>query len=176
MCTGVPLVKRGEHRVDARAGHEDAAVARGPGEHGLGAVEGVSADEVHRAVQVAARRVEDDVLLGFNLGADDHITKPYSPRQLVARVRTILRRVRRSNSAGETVLRVADLVVDPIRHEVTPRDRHGLGLAITRHLAEAHGGSALATSTPGEGSTFSILLPSPDGRHEAVAGGQRSPR
>ncbi|MDQ1643918.1 MAG: two-component system, OmpR family, response regulator RegX3, partial [Cryptosporangiaceae bacterium] len=45
-------------------------------------------------LMLTARSVEDDVLLGFDLGADDYITKPYRPRQMVARVRTILRRVR----------------------------------------------------------------------------------
>ena len=44
-------------------------------------------------VLLTARSVEEDVLLGLDLGADDYITKPYSPRQMVARVRTILRRV-----------------------------------------------------------------------------------
>ncbi|MFB9909676.1 response regulator [Allokutzneria oryzae] len=70
-------------------------------------------------VLLTARSVEDDVLLGFDLGADDYITKPYRPRQMVARVRTILRRARVSRTSGATVLRVADLVIDPIRHEVT---------------------------------------------------------
>jgi DNA-binding response OmpR family regulator len=70
-------------------------------------------------VLLTARSTEDDVLLGLDLGADDYVTKPYSPRQLVARVRTILRRVRRARSSGGAALRVGDLVVDPIRHEVT---------------------------------------------------------
>jgi DNA-binding response OmpR family regulator len=73
-------------------------------------------------VLLTARSVEDDVLLGFDLGADDYITKPYSPRQMVARVRTILRRVRRVRTSGATVLRVGELVVDPTRHEVTLAD------------------------------------------------------
>ncbi len=70
-------------------------------------------------VLLTARSTEDDVLLGLDLGADDYITKPYSPRQMVARVRTILRRVQRTRTSGATVLRVGDLVVDPVRHEVT---------------------------------------------------------
>ncbi|HEU4423154.1 MAG TPA: response regulator transcription factor [Pilimelia sp.] len=69
-------------------------------------------------VLLTARSVEDDILLGFDLGADEYITKPYSPRQMVARVRTILRRVRRTRVSRATVLRVGELVVDPVRHEV----------------------------------------------------------
>ncbi|GAA0535847.1 DNA-binding response regulator [Saccharopolyspora subtropica] len=68
---------------------------------------------------LTARTTEDDVLLGLDLGADDYVTKPYSPRQLVARIRALLRRVRRMRESGEQPLRVGELVVDPQRHEVT---------------------------------------------------------
>ncbi|MDQ1654015.1 MAG: hypothetical protein QOI35_3215 [Cryptosporangiaceae bacterium] len=74
-------------------------------------------------VLLTARSVEDDVLLGFDLGADDYITKPYRPRQMVARVRTILRRVRHVRTAQSTLLRAGDLTVDPARHEVHLADR-----------------------------------------------------
>ena len=70
-------------------------------------------------VLLTARSVEDDVLLGFDLGADDYITKPYRPRQMVARVRTILRRVRHVRASPAAVLTVGELVVDRVRHEVT---------------------------------------------------------
>lgn len=70
-------------------------------------------------VLLTARTTEDDVLLGLDLGADDYITKPYSPRQLAARVRAILRRSRRARDRGEQPLRVGDLVLDLQRHEVT---------------------------------------------------------
>ncbi|MCI2418199.1 response regulator transcription factor [Saccharopolyspora sp. K220] len=72
-------------------------------------------------VLLTARTTEEDVLLGLDLGADDYVTKPYSPRQLAARVRAILRRVRRGQDRGQQPLRVGDLVVDPQRHEVTLR-------------------------------------------------------
>jgi DNA-binding response OmpR family regulator len=74
-------------------------------------------------ILLTARSVEDDVLLGFDLGADDYITKPYRPRQMVARVRTILRRVRHVRTAQSTLLRAGDLTVDPARHEVHLGDR-----------------------------------------------------
>ncbi|MEU0950111.1 response regulator transcription factor [Streptomyces canus] len=72
-------------------------------------------------VMLTARSDEDDVLLGLELGADDYITKPYSPRELMARIRTVLRRSGRSGVADrreDPVVRAAGLAVDPVRHEV----------------------------------------------------------
>jgi DNA-binding response OmpR family regulator len=68
-------------------------------------------------LMLTARTTEDDLLLGLDLGADDYLTKPYSPREMVARVRTLLRRVKRTDAGA--LLRVGGLSVDPIRHEVT---------------------------------------------------------
>ncbi|MFI1374360.1 response regulator [Streptomyces longwoodensis] len=70
-------------------------------------------------LMLTARTAEDDVLLGLDLGADDYMTKPYSPRELMARIRTVLRRGGRGAGRREDpVLRAAGLVVDPARHEV----------------------------------------------------------
>ncbi|MER6105194.1 response regulator transcription factor [Streptomyces sp. NPDC001832] len=84
----------------------------------------------HRELPVlmlTARSTEDDLLLGLDLGADDYMTKPYSPRELVARVRTLLRRTRRvaadTDPAADQILTVGALVVDPVRHEVSVEGR-----------------------------------------------------
>lgn len=72
---------------------------------------------------LTARSTENDLLLGLDLGADDYITKPYSPRELTARVRALLRRAGVDSGAQGTVLRVGDLEIDPYRFEVRAGDR-----------------------------------------------------
>jgi two-component system phosphate regulon response regulator PhoB len=73
----------------------------------------------HTPVLLLTAKSEDvDVVAGLELGADDYMTKPFSPRVLLARIRAVLRR--RPTSAGETeqVVRIHDLVIHPGRHEV----------------------------------------------------------
>jgi DNA-binding response OmpR family regulator len=69
-------------------------------------------------ILLSASATENDVLLGLYLGADDYLTKPLRPRELVARARTVLRRSRRTAHEPSTVLERGDLRIDLERHEV----------------------------------------------------------
>lgn len=69
-------------------------------------------------IMVTARIEDTDKILGLELGADDYVTKPFSPREVVARVRAVLRRARQEPVAAE-VLRSDDLVLDRGAHLVT---------------------------------------------------------
>ncbi|MBI5831997.1 MAG: response regulator transcription factor [Armatimonadetes bacterium] len=70
-------------------------------------------------IMVTARGEDADVVLGLELGADDYVIKPFSPRVLVARVRVALRRADNEVEEDGAVLRRGGLVIDPGRHEVT---------------------------------------------------------
>ena len=73
-------------------------------------------------IMLTARADEADTLIGLELGADDYLTKPFSPRELVARVRAVLRRSEATH-AGAHILRAGDLVVDRDSMRVTAGDR-----------------------------------------------------
>ena len=73
-------------------------------------------------VMLTARSEETDKLVGLELGADDYMTKPFSPKELVARVRTILRRTAAA-APRDGIVRVGDLVVDGPRMRVTAGGR-----------------------------------------------------
>jgi len=76
-------------------------------------------------IMLTARGAEDDRIRGLDTGADDYMTKPFSPRELQARVAAVLRRLRPA-LAGETVV-VGDLSLDPVAHRV---ERRGTKLAL----------------------------------------------
>lgn len=69
-------------------------------------------------VMLTAKGEEADIVTGLELGADDYVTKPFSPRVLVARVRAVLRRKAKEAPEETSVIRIHDLVIDPRRHEV----------------------------------------------------------
>ena len=74
-------------------------------------------------IMVTARAEESDKLIGLELGADDYMTKPFSPKELVARVRVVFRRMENSANLNSELIRIADLTLDVPRLRVTVAGR-----------------------------------------------------
>lgn len=89
-----------------------------PDMDGLDVTRAVRRESNTPIIMLTARGAEADKLVGLELGADDYVTKPFSPRELVARVRAVLRRWEQAN-AGAEIVRVADLMLDIPRMRVT---------------------------------------------------------
>jgi two-component system phosphate regulon response regulator PhoB len=69
-------------------------------------------------VMLTAKSEETDVVTGLELGADDYVTKPFSPRVLIARIRSVLRRRSRQAPKGDEAVTIHDVLIHPGRHEV----------------------------------------------------------
>jgi two-component system alkaline phosphatase synthesis response regulator PhoP len=69
-------------------------------------------------IMLTAKTEETDVVSGLEVGADDYITKPFSPKVLTARVRTVLRRKVKNASDNTKTIKIHELIIDPTRHEV----------------------------------------------------------
>ncbi len=74
-------------------------------------------------IMLTARDEDIDKILGLELGADDYLTKPFNPRELVARVKAILRRADRSPTEDGKAIHLADLTIDPAAREVRLKDQ-----------------------------------------------------
>ena len=101
-----------------------------PGFDGLEVCRRVQADRPVPVLMVTARDDESDVLIGLGVGADDYLTKPFSMRELAARVRVLLRRVDRATElahrvapAAKATITLADLEINPAERRVRRADR-----------------------------------------------------
>jgi two-component system phosphate regulon response regulator PhoB len=95
-----------------------------PGQHGIALIRRLRAQAAARDVpiiMVSARAAEQDKILALESGADDYITKPFGPREMIARVNALLRR-RAPHAAADTV-QMAGLRLDPSTHRVTAGSR-----------------------------------------------------
>ncbi len=94
-------------------------------------------------VMVTARGEEADRVLGLEVGADDYVTKPFSPRELLARIKATVRRVRGQVGPAQSTIQVGNLVLDPARMTVMldgkPVDVTAYEFAILRALAQRPG-------------------------------------
>ena len=91
---------------------------------GLEVCRRIQADERVPVVMLTARGEEEDRIVGLGIGADDYVVKPFSPRELAARVEAVLRRVSeaRTGSSDGKSMAFGDLRIDPSAREVTIRD------------------------------------------------------
>jgi DNA-binding response OmpR family regulator len=90
-----------------------------PGASGLDLLRELRRDGQVPVILLTARAEEADRVLGLELGADDYLTKPFSPRELVARVRSVLRRT--SPVATDQTIHLGEMVIDPAARRVTLR-------------------------------------------------------
>jgi DNA-binding response OmpR family regulator len=94
-----------------------------PGFDGLEVCRRIQKDRPVPVLMLTAKDSETDLLVGLAVGADDYLTKPFSPRELVARVRTILRRAERQQEHGAPpVVRLGAVEADPATRRVTNGD------------------------------------------------------
>ncbi len=121
----VLLAADGEHAlVLARTRRPDAMVLDLglPAVDGLDVIRAIRRDSSMPIVVLTARGDESDRVIGLELGADDYVVKPFSPKELVARVRAVLRRVDAASRPTDRLV-VGDLEVDLARHRVTAGGR-----------------------------------------------------
>ena len=111
-----------------------------PGMSGLEVCRSLRADRATARlpiIMVTARSEETDRIFGLDLGADDYLAKPFSPNELVARIRAVMRRSR-PDDADESVLRYGQLTMDVLHHTVADGERERSQHGALERIAEIH--------------------------------------
>jgi DNA-binding response OmpR family regulator len=122
----VSVVHDGRAGMDAaRHSHPDLVILdlMLPRLNGLDLCRTLRAESEVPIIMLTAKSTEGDKLAGLDLGADDYITKPFSPREVVARVRAVLRRSADGKEGGPSRLTVGDIAIDLSAHIVRRRDQ-----------------------------------------------------
>ena len=98
-----------------------------PGIDGLEVARRLKQDQKTAAlpiVMLTAKGEEADIVTGLELGADDYITKPFSPRVLIARIKAVLRRQSQQAQDPDRILNIGNLLIDPRRRSVSADDKY----------------------------------------------------
>lgn len=122
----VLLADRGDQGLDLWKEHRPDMVLLDlnlPGMDGIDIARTIRQTDDTPIIMVTARVEELDRLLGLELGADDYITKPFSPREVVARVKAVLRRVEKSSVPSSEEISIGDLKINLDAHSVTQSDQ-----------------------------------------------------
>jgi two-component system alkaline phosphatase synthesis response regulator PhoP len=94
-------------------------------------------------IMLTAKGEEADIVLGLEMGADDYITKPFSPRIVIARIRAVLRRQQQGEPEEHSIITIGDLHINPTRYEVlvkgTPIKLTSTEFGILEYLARRPG-------------------------------------
>lgn len=132
------LIQAGYRVVVAGSGEEGVKIAHAktpdlilldimlPGMDGLEVCRTLSAQENTRQIPIimlTAKGEETDIVTGLQMGADDYITKPFSPRVLLARIKVVLRRQGRDVDNAEQALKIGEIHIHPGRREVRVKDK-----------------------------------------------------
>jgi two-component system, OmpR family, alkaline phosphatase synthesis response regulator PhoP len=132
------LAREGYKILCAASGEEGLKIARAeipdlivldlmlPGVDGLNVTRHLKGDETTRnipIVMLTAKGEESDIVTGLELGAEDYITKPFSQKVLVARIRAVLRRELKEAPGEEEALNIHEITIRPGRHEVLVNDK-----------------------------------------------------
>jgi two-component system phosphate regulon response regulator PhoB len=126
---GVSTATTGADAIEKARSEHPAAIVLDlmlPDMSGFKVLEKLRADETTKPVAVlmlTARRDEPDRIRGLSLGADDYLTKPFSPQELILRIRAILRRVDQGSNSPHDILKIAALRIDKTEHRVTVGDQ-----------------------------------------------------